>query len=109
LVRPGAGRRGRAGQALDTVARVSLRLISQREEFYDEKGDKQPAVRWLLEVMANGAPEHRGASWKYQVFRIENDQVLNLMELKPREGLRYTRAELEPRMGHLRDRARVAQ
>jgi ABC-type transport system involved in cytochrome c biogenesis permease subunit len=91
---------------LDTVARVYLRQISHREEFVDENGDKQPAIRWYLDVVAGG-PEGRGRVGKYRVFRIENDQLLAELGLKAREGLRYSLEELSG-IGKLRRTAQAA-
>ena len=33
---------------LDTLARNSLRVISDRQEYRDANGQRQPAIRWLL-------------------------------------------------------------
>jgi ABC-type transport system involved in cytochrome c biogenesis permease subunit len=80
---------------MDTVARNSLMVISGRQEFVDDKDNRQPAVKWLFDVMASGGKEGPGLSHK--VFRIENDQVLSLLHLEPRSGFRYSKAEIEPR------------
>jgi ABC-type transport system involved in cytochrome c biogenesis permease subunit len=80
--------RGRV-KPLDTFARTSLMVISDRQTFKDLKGNTQPAVRWLLDVMCQADAAH-----DYKVFRIENDQVLGLLDLKPREGLRYSVNEI---------------
>jgi ABC-type transport system involved in cytochrome c biogenesis permease subunit len=70
---------------LDTLARVSLMIISDRQSFRDEHGEKQPAIRWLLDVMsAMGTGETKANA--YWVFRIENDQLLDFLGLEPRTG-----------------------
>jgi ABC-type transport system involved in cytochrome c biogenesis permease subunit len=162
---------------MDTYARIQLMLISNRQEYTDEKGNRgQPATRWMLGLLAEGLerwynqipvadgavrewlglpersrpvysvgqvldkargkqqelerilklPEgkrtpledgvfvtalmavHRkrtleeindarkkvGSPEDVKVFRIENDQVLAMLGLKPREGLRYSAAEI---------------
>src|SRR5579883_1729869 len=89
---------------LDTVARVNLRIISGREEFEDESGKKQPAIRWYFDTIATGSPEQRGKAWKHKVIRIDNEQVLNELKLEKREGFRYSMAELEPKMDVIMDR-----
>ncbi|MFP6695009.1 MAG: cytochrome c biogenesis protein CcsA, partial [Pirellulales bacterium] len=50
---------------------------------------RQPAVVWLLDVMSDSprALEHK-------VFRIENQEVLNLFDLHERPGLTYSYNEL---------------
>jgi ABC-type transport system involved in cytochrome c biogenesis permease subunit len=69
---------------LDTLARNSLQIISNRTNFKDRDGKTQPAIRWLLDVIAGTeeALEHR-------VFRIENLDVLETLGLTPRKGFRY--------------------
>jgi ABC-type transport system involved in cytochrome c biogenesis permease subunit len=74
---------------LDTLARSSLMIISGgHQSFRNEGGDDQPAIKWLLDVMTSELGDKRVAR-KHKVFRIENDQVLTLLGLKPRAGYRY--------------------
>ena len=49
-------------------------------------------------VLAQLFPNGSGASWEQKIFRIENDQVLVMLDLKMREGLRYTFFEIAPSM-----------
>ena len=81
---------------LDTVARVNMRIMSVREEFTDEGGRTQPAIKWFFDVASSGgtARPDPGAAAKYRIFRIENDQVRKLLGLPAREGMRYAFAEL---------------
>lgn len=79
-------------QPLDSFARNNLLFISDKQIYSDAEGKKQPAIQWLAEVMS-GRPESR----QHKVFRIEHDDVLSLMGLKPREGLRYSLDELAPK------------
>src|SRR5262249_46552757 len=77
---------------IDTVARVNLMLISGRQSFKDESDATQPAIRWLLDVMVSNANDD---ARKHKVFRIENDQVLDLLELPRRPGsYRYSIDEI---------------
>ncbi len=78
---------------LDTVARVKLRTITSKESFTDSGGKLRPAVQWFLDVATTSAGKSGGAV-DYKVFRIENDQVLNMLGLKRREGLRYSLNEI---------------
>ena len=99
-------------QPLDTVARNGLMIISGRQTFVEEFGSgentakkSQSAVRWLLDVIAF---EGGGKAARHKVFRIENDQVLDLLGLKPRPGsYRYSYAELFPRFDRLDDRLKA--
>ncbi len=96
-------------QPIDTVARNSLMVISGRQTFTEETGAEdepikttQPAVRWLLDCVSDRATKHK-------VFRIENEQVLALLGLKPRPGsYRYSAAEIDPGLERLFDRATIA-
>ncbi|MCE9554199.1 MAG: cytochrome c biogenesis protein CcsA [Planctomycetes bacterium] len=81
---------------MDTVARTSLMIISGRgEEYTDLDGQKQPAIRWLLDVMSSGEKQKDSdPTRQLKVFRIENDQVLGLLHLTPRSGFRYSIDEI---------------
>lgn len=83
---------------IDTLARNSLRIISNRQTYVDEKvakrppllwflderDVKQPAIRWLLDVIAK--PRE---SAEHHVFRIDNPEVLAALGLERRPALRY--------------------
>jgi ABC-type transport system involved in cytochrome c biogenesis permease subunit len=101
--------RGRV-KPLDTVARTSLLVISNRETFIDETGkdkvDDQPAIKWLLDVMSGGDFSEQSPAYKHKVFRIENIQVLDLLGLPHRPGSwRYSLAEIAPKFADLRAEA----
>jgi len=114
---------GRA-KPLDTVARTRLQVISCKQEFSEGKigeddsgpswlpidfGKKrEPAMRWLLDALSDGRNQD-SAAWKHRVVRIDNDQVLNLLQLKPRPGFyRYSLEEIYPHFAELEDAKRVA-
>ena len=73
----------------DTLARNGLRIVSNRETFVDTRDQKQPAIRWLLDVIAR--PE---AAEDHRVFRIDNLEVLKSLGLERRRGFRYAWSEL---------------
>src|SRR5207302_4052318 len=81
---------------IETVARVYLRTISHRETFVDEHNKTQPAIKWYLDVITAGSPDDNSDAWRHQVFRVENDQVRNQLQLPLREGLRYSLSEIRP-------------
>ncbi|MEX2286629.1 MAG: cytochrome c biogenesis protein CcsA, partial [Planctomycetaceae bacterium] len=91
-------------EPIDTLARNSLRIISDRQTFIDGDGRRQPAIRWLLDVIAKPeiAAEHR-------VFRIEYPEVLSALELEARKGFRYSYAELEAHKAEIAKEARLAR
>jgi ABC-type transport system involved in cytochrome c biogenesis permease subunit len=75
---------------LDTLARNMLRRISGgKETFPDAERKSQPAIRWLVDIIAR--PD---AADKHAVFRIDNLEVLDTLGLKPRAGFRYSLAEI---------------
>jgi ABC-type transport system involved in cytochrome c biogenesis permease subunit len=82
---------------LDSLARTNMLFISGRSEFEDQAGNTQPAILWLLELMAADVPSKSAAN-DFPVFRIDNEQVLQLLELKHKPGsYRYSLNELRPR------------
>ena len=78
---------------LDTFARVHLRLITHAEEYKDIDGKKHPAIDWFLQVAAH-EPGLTSPAANIPVFRIENDQVRDLLRLPAREGFRYSLREM---------------
>lgn len=93
---------GRA-KPIDTLARTSLLAISGRQTYVDANGKSQPAVRWLLDVLAR--PDQ---AFTHRVFRIENFDVQNLVGVKPRERFRYSPEEFLPSLRKLTEQAEKA-
>lgn len=91
-------------QPFDTLARNVLTVISDRAvvEFDEESKSafkrlfgikpKITAARWLLDVITNSK-----AARDYRVFRVENLDLLQTLGLEPRDGFRYSVAELTSR------------
>jgi ABC-type transport system involved in cytochrome c biogenesis permease subunit len=77
-------------QPMDSLASNALRTLSGKETYEDARFDKkQPAVRWLLDVIT------RSKSFRqHQVIKVENLDVLQALQLKPRHGFRYSIEEL---------------
>ena len=84
---------------LDTVARTYLMIISGRQTFYDEKDKEHPAIEWLMDVMVS-RPDDTDQSTSFprafyhRVFRIDSEQLINMLGLEPRSGFRYSLMEL---------------
>jgi ABC-type transport system involved in cytochrome c biogenesis permease subunit len=83
---------------LDSAARHMLQLLGNRTSVVMTEDaplgsprGRVPATQWLLAHMA-------GTDWADHapVFRIDALEVLDLFDLKRRQGHRYTAAELEP-------------
>ena len=90
---------------LDSFARNTLMQITDRQSFEDLDGKAQPAIKWVLDVMASRFPGTKSRAEEYKVFRIENDEVLGLLGLTSRSGLRYSVAEFAGRMDKLEEEA----
>jgi ABC-type transport system involved in cytochrome c biogenesis permease subunit len=76
----------------DTLARNSLQILSNRDYFIDLDGKKQPAVKWLLDLLVS-APDLK----KYQVVKVDSPELQQTLALpKDREHFRYSIEELLP-------------
>ncbi len=100
--------RGRM-KPIDTLARNSLMVISGGRTTYKDSEDKpQPAIRWLLDTMTSRLLKNERAD-ENKVFRIDNDQVLSLLKLPRREGLKYSLKEIAPEIEELAKEAEHAR
>ncbi len=70
----------------DLVARNYLRRFGGRDTCCDQDDKEQPAARWLLEVMATTE-----ARDQWRIFKIENAELLKLLELKPHAEAKASR------------------
>lgn len=96
---------------LDTLARNTLRIVSNREQFYAGRPDpeqgrakKLPAIRWLMDVIA-GAPEAK----THRVFRIDHLDVLGTLGLERRKGFRYAEEEFADKINVLEEQLEEAR
>lgn len=103
-------------QPMDTAARTTLRILSGGEEYEAADGKKQPAIVWFADVLfsdwaktGSSGEQRVGPAWEAPVFRIDNDQVVQMLGLQPRSGFRYALKEFYDRWPKLEaevDRAR---
>ncbi len=70
----------------EVVAKNYLRRFSGGDVCYDKEGKEYPAVRWLLDVMA----EAEGRD-DWRIFRISNAKLLERLKLEPHEGAKSAR------------------
>jgi len=63
-------------QPIESLAKNTLRQLTKREEVYDGENEKQPAMRWLADVMfgADGFED-------YRLLRIEDPTVIDALSL----------------------------
>jgi ABC-type transport system involved in cytochrome c biogenesis permease subunit len=88
----------------DTLARNSLSRLSQKQTFRDRDGARQPAVRWLLDVISR---TQQGRA--HQVFRIENMELLDVLGLERRKGFRYAIEEFHDSLDKFSHQVRLAR
>ncbi|MBL8854712.1 MAG: cytochrome c biogenesis protein CcsA [Planctomycetaceae bacterium] len=96
-------------QPFDSLAQTILRKSSgleaarsNEETWYGKK--KYPATRWLADWLFDP-----NATVNYEVFRIDNRQILDTMKLPHRSGFRYTWLELQqglPKLTEMDSKAR---
>ncbi len=86
---------------LDTVARVNLRLMNHAESLKGNDGRTLSALQVFFEIAAH-EPGLDSPAAKLRLFRIENDQLRDFLQLEPREGLRYSLQEMlgKPELRH---------
>jgi len=82
-------------QPMDSVARTSLLQIRERQSV-----GSMSATTWLMETMMNS-----DAADKLKIFRIDNPELLNMLQLPEREEY-YSFDQIQP---HLDDISRQAQ
>lgn len=75
----------------DTIARVNLMVLNEKQTFVDADDEKQPAIVWLLDVLSG-----RERAWEHRVFRIVNRDVLDSLGLEERDDFRYAMVDLAP-------------
>jgi ABC-type transport system involved in cytochrome c biogenesis permease subunit len=88
---------------LDTVARVDLRLVSNREEFsVGAESRMRPAIEWFFDAAAAPTTSREtgrsGVAADDVVFRVENDDLRQFLGLPERRGDRYSFNEVSPKL-----------
>ncbi|HEY2786331.1 MAG TPA: cytochrome c biogenesis protein CcsA, partial [Fimbriiglobus sp.] len=89
---------------LDTTARTTLRIVAAKESLEDGNKNNIPAIVWYLETIARS-----DKTYQLQTFRIDNEQVLNELKLKVRDGFRFSIDELKSSIQLIESRAMAAE
>ncbi|MDA1180019.1 MAG: cytochrome c biogenesis protein CcsA, partial [Planctomycetota bacterium] len=87
-------------QPLDTLARNAMLIISNRETVDIDANNKGlPAILWLADL-ASGKLDKEGerAADQYQIVRIENPDVAEILGLPRRERFRYAISECREKL-----------
>jgi len=74
---------------IDTLARNALRILSDKQTYTDEAGNEQPAIRWLLDLIA-----FKPEASQHEVVRIHNLEVLATLGLERRPRYRFSLDEI---------------
>jgi len=93
-------------QPIDTLARNSLLKVAKRETFYDSAKKRQPAIRWLLDVVSQ-----KEEGFNDRVFKIQSTSLLDALGLERRgdDKWLYSLNDLEPHLDTIDDYARSAR
>jgi ABC-type transport system involved in cytochrome c biogenesis permease subunit len=79
---------------MDSVARLNLMTVSNKQTAKGMDGKPASAVRWQLDIMTSRMNQKSRAE-EYEVFRIDNEQVIRLLQLKEKPLFwRYSIQEL---------------
>lgn len=89
---------------LDSVARNTLRILSGKLEYTDNDGVRQPAIRWLADMIAR--PEE---AMKAKVFRIDHPELLETLGLERRKLHYYALTEFQDKLDALEKQADAAR
>jgi ABC-type transport system involved in cytochrome c biogenesis permease subunit len=94
---------------IETFAHNRLQMIANKGSFKGTDGEIHDAIRWFLDAATSRLNKNSTAD-SDEIFRIDNDQVLNLLELpvKP-ENLRYSIKEMAPKFAALQKEAERSQ
>lgn len=87
-------------EPLDTLARNTMLVISNRETVDVDKDNKGlPAILWLADL-ASGKVNKEGerSADQYQIVRIENPDVAEILGLPRRERFRYAISEFRDKL-----------
>jgi ABC-type transport system involved in cytochrome c biogenesis permease subunit len=68
----------------DSMARIKILILSRRQTFEDDKGKMQPAIKWLLDVMASADASLVPIAKEKKIFRIEEPKLLSFLGLEPK-------------------------
>lgn len=90
-------------QPLDTFARNTLMQLSDYQSYKDANGKSQPAVQWLIDLMAD---EDKARA--LPIIRIENEEVRMAIGLKTRPGFTYSINELNATIDKIIEQAQAA-
>ena len=83
---------------IDTIARTTLMMISGKQAYRDEAGQRHDAVEWFAEL----ALDSRSASGR-RVIRIDHPDLVGLLGFHNEERKYFSMAEIAPHFDSLRE------
>ncbi|HZZ81987.1 MAG TPA: hypothetical protein VFE62_26040, partial [Gemmataceae bacterium] len=84
---------------MDTSARIGLMLITHRQSFTNPDDDvTYPATKWYLDsaTVAGVFRQEAAEAYDYKIFRIENEELTRMLNIKRRPSMRYSYNEIFP-------------
>jgi ABC-type transport system involved in cytochrome c biogenesis permease subunit len=96
--------RGRV-KPIDTLARNSLMVINERQDFKDRDGKTQPAIKWLLDIVTTQGIRNSPAR-DVRAFHVSDPALRAQLGLPARAGFTYSYAELAPHLDAIGERAK---
>lgn len=83
---------------IDTVARTTLMMLSGRQSYRDQSGDKHTAMEWFTELVLNP----RQAAQRH-VFRIDHPDVVGLLGFQNEKQKYFSLQEIAPHFETLQE------
>ncbi len=91
---------------MDSLARMALLIISDKRTFRGPEGRRHHAIEYLLDVQT--AQLGNPTLMRHEVFRIDNEALVDALGLPQRKRFRYSLGELEQRGDELARQIRAA-
>ncbi len=88
-------------QTFKTPKYPSLKVKEDSEE--EQEMETKSAMFWLLDVLA-----HPERATGHKVFKIDDEDLLSILKLKPRPGFKYSYSEFAPNLEALENRIQKA-
>jgi ABC-type transport system involved in cytochrome c biogenesis permease subunit len=83
---------------MDTLARVYLLLISNRQTYYDKDDKEHSATEWLVNVLASPYKQREHPSAEIRAFKIELQSLRDYFGAETRTDSLYSYNELKPKV-----------
>src|SRR5262245_44632677 len=83
---------------MDTLARVYMLLLSNRQVYYDKDEKEHSAIEWLVNVLATPYKQREHPSAEIKAFKLELQSLRDHFGLETRTDFLYCYNELKPKV-----------